>query len=90
MSPIEFDKRPGSAKGKWKRRNGEPVGPIKPPGEPVPAATMRVRMLQAVRSKIGTFKPGQAIELDPATARSWIGFGLAEQDKMIDSAPETK
>ncbi len=88
--PIEFDKKPGGANKRQRRRNGELPQPQKPPAEATPPETIRVRMLQAVRSKRGNFAPGQVIDLPAVIARSWIGFGLAEEDKMLTGAPETK
>lgn len=86
--PIKIDTRPGR---KPLRKNGEEVGPIKPPGGPdAPAPVLRVRMLRDLDCKLGAFLKGRSYELPPTTARSWIGFGFAEQDKSIDSAPETK
>lgn len=78
--PIEYDKRPGSAKG---------VPPQAVQGA-VAEDVMRVRMLRPIASRLGTFRAGQAVELPSDTARSWIGFGFAEQDKMIEAIPETK
>jgi hypothetical protein len=89
--PIEFDGRPGGANKRQRRRNSELPGPIKPPAPTLPPITMRIRILKHIGgSKHGTFKAGQVANLPVETARSWIGFGLAEEDKMIDSAPETK
>lgn len=51
---------------------------------------MRIRMLTGLTTKAGTFVAGQAYEVEDGRARSWIGFHFAEQDKMIDAAPETK
>lgn len=86
--PIEIDKKPGR---KPLRRNGEPAGQVKTPGGPdfVPP-TMRVRMLRDIWSKRGTFTAGKTYDLELDTARSWIGFGFAEQDKALDGAQEIK
>lgn len=51
---------------------------------------MRVRMIKDLALKAGTFQAGKSYEVEDVIARSWIGFHLAEEDKMIDSAPETK
>lgn len=51
---------------------------------------MRVRMLTAAASIFGPLYAGQSYDIPAATARAWITAGLAEQDKMICSAPETK
>ena len=52
---------------------------------------MRIRILRTIRgSRRGTFIEGQSYELPEAVAKDWIGMGFAEQDKMIDSAPEVK
>ena len=88
--PIIFDKTPGSANKLQRRRNGQLPETPKPSAGPAPIETMRIRMLQSVHSRQGAYKAGQVIELPVLTARSWIGFGLAEEDKMLDGAPETK
>jgi hypothetical protein len=51
---------------------------------------MRVRMLMAAASIFGPLYAGEVYEIPAAMARSWITAGLAEQDKMICSAPEFK
>lgn len=84
---IQIDKKPGR---KQLRRNGEEAGPIKPPGPPEPIPTLRVRMLRDISSERGLFVHGKSYELPVNTARSWIGFGFAEQDKALNGAPETK
>jgi hypothetical protein len=84
---IQIDRKPGR---KQLRRNGEVAGPIKPPGPAEPIPTLRVRMLRDINCKLGSFAHGKAYQLPVNTARSWIGFGFAEEDKALDSAPETK
>lgn len=84
---IEIDKKPGR---KQLRRNGEVAGPIKPPAPPDPEPMLRVRMLRDISSERGTFLKGGSYLLPVNTARSWIGFGFAEQDKALNGAPETK
>lgn len=89
--PIEFDMRPGSGNKRQRRKNGQlPEAPRPSTEAPPVVATMRIRMLQSLISRHGKYKTGQVVELPILTARSWIGFGLAEQDKMLDGAPETK
>ncbi len=71
------------------------AGEIPPPAPaPVPAPvpeTMRIRILRRITStKHGTFQIGVVAELPVALAKDWIGMGLAEQDKMLTGAPETK
>lgn len=85
--PIQIDKKPGR---KPLRRNGEAAGPSEPPGPPEPVSTRRVRMIRGVVCKIGTFEVGKTYEMPVNTAASWIGFGLAEEDKSFDHAQETK
>ena len=79
--PIEYDKRPGGAKG---------VPPQLAQSATAAGGVLRVRMLRHISSRLGTFRAGQSVELPRDVARSWIGYGFAEQDKMIDAAPETK
>jgi len=56
-----------------------------------PVETMRVRFLRRITSKRhGAFDIGQCARLPVEQAKEWIGLGLVEQDKMLDSAPETK
>jgi hypothetical protein len=90
--PIKFDKEPNSMRKYQRRRDGTLTSEYKPDPAPVivPPPTMRIRMLKAVRSRVGTFAVGQAAELPVELARWWIEAGLAEEDKMLDSAPETK
>lgn len=88
--PIKYDKRPGSANKKQRRRNGGLPEPQKQPAPSPLEETMRVRMLREINCKRGIFAPGQVIELPIAVARSWIGFGFVEQDKMLNGAPEKK
>lgn len=51
---------------------------------------MRVRLLRPAVTKYGVLLAGQSAEVPTATATSWIAAGLAEQDKALDGAPETK
>lgn len=61
---------------------------VAPPVEPT---TMRIRILRTIRgSRHGSFAAGQTAELPTALARAWITEGLAEQDKMLEGAPESK
>lgn len=52
--------------------------------------TLRVRILKAIDAKIGRFEPGKVIVLPYDIGRSLVGFGLAEEDKMLEIIPETK
>lgn len=91
--PIKFDKEPDSMKKYQRRRDGTLTSDFKPEPPPVitPPPTMRIRMLQDVlHSRSGTFRRGQAAHLPVDLARWWIEAGLAEEDKMLDSAPENK
>lgn len=88
--PVEFDTRPGSGNKKQRRRDGTLPGRIKPPAPEAPRTMLRIRMLQSFTCRLGTYRQGQVVEVPVDTARSWIGFGLAEQDKMLSGAPETK
>jgi hypothetical protein len=80
-----------------RKRDGEIVPAIKQ-GPTVtlevvsaPPTTMRIRMLRDIRgSRSGSFYQGQSATLPLATALSWIQIGFAEEDKMVDSAKETK
>lgn len=83
--PMQIDRKPGR---KPLRRNGEEPGPMKAAVAPEP--TLRVRMLKTVTPGGGTFEAGKAYHVPVVMARSWIGFGLAEEDKSLDRAPETK
>ena len=87
--PIEYDRTPGGANKKQRRRNGELPEKQKTP-EPRVDETLRVRMLRSFTLDSGTFKTGDTVRVPIITARSWIGFGLAEQDKSLDGPPETK
>jgi hypothetical protein len=51
---------------------------------------VRVRFLRAVDAKIGRYQVGQSAVLPSVLARNLIGFGIAEEDKSLDSAPEKK
>ena len=92
--PIEFDKTKNSIKKHQRTRNGtltKDLPPQKAPAPPESVEKMRVRILRTIRgSRHGTFIAGQSAELPVDLARSWIGSGLAEQDKSLDGPPETK
>lgn len=78
-------------KGPLPKRDGTLPGPAKAPELPPPAPTMRVRILRRIQStKYGLFEVGKSYDLPADQARSWVGMGLAERDKMLDGAPETK
>lgn len=74
-----------------KRRNGEAPPPL-PPTPPAPVADkMRVRVLKRVTSRrFGNLFVGEVYEFPVADAKDLISMGIAEQDKMLDAAPETK
>lgn len=86
------DLMPGKAK---KRALKTKEGEIPPPA-PAPALEpivekMRVRILRRITSRrFGTFNAGQVATLSVTDAKDLIAMGLAEQDKMLDAAPETK
>lgn len=65
-------------------------GAGRPAPSPIPPASVRVRMLRAIGTSRGSYQPGTVMEVPAATARSWLNAGIAEQDKMVDSVPETK
>jgi hypothetical protein len=78
-------------KGPLPRKDGTLPGQVKAPEPPPPPATMRVRILRRIQStRHGKYEVGQEASLPVDLARSWIGMGLAELDKMCDGAPETK
>jgi len=72
---------------KQKRKHTE--GGAQAPPVPLPT-TMRVRMLRQAGTMFGYLPPGAVIEIPAATARKWVEAGIAEFDKMLDGAPETK
>jgi hypothetical protein len=74
-----------------KKRDGTMPPPVSPARAPAPPIKMRIRILQTIRgSRQGNFLAGQFYDLPLDVARSWIESGLAEFDKMLDGAPETK
>lgn len=87
--PIQIDKKPGR---KPLRRDGtEAVVKSSTETPPPPAPTTRVRMLRDIfNSKRGTFLQGKTYHLPSDVARHWVTSGLAEEDKSLDGAPETK
>jgi hypothetical protein len=52
--------------------------------------TKRVRILKRIDARIGKFEVGQVVILPHDIAQSLIGFRIAEEDKMVDLAPEIK
>jgi hypothetical protein len=90
--PVFIDLAKGE-KRPLKKRDGTIPAPAPVP-TPTPAPVvekMRVRILQRIAStKHGTFAVGQEAYLPVAQAKEWVQLGLAEFDKMLDSAPETK
>jgi len=51
---------------------------------------VRVRMLRRAFTAWGFMKPGRVVTVPAHVGTRWIEDGLAEQDKMLDRAPETK
>lgn len=56
---------------------------------------MRVRMLQTRRGspdgiRAELYLAGQLYDLPAALAKPWLARGIAEEDKLVPSAPETK
>ena len=85
------DMLPNVSKTTQRARDGSPVerAVIAPPT--LPMTTMRIRILRSIHgSRSGTFLEGQVYDMPIGLARSWIQSGLAEEDKMLDAAPETK
>jgi hypothetical protein len=64
-------------------------GGAQAPPVPIPT-TMRVRMLRQAGTMFGYLPPGRVLEIPADTARKWVAAGIAEFDKMLDGAPETK
>lgn len=89
--PIAIDKRPFSAQKRQRTKSGEIPPPVAPPVDPVPEPLMRVRILRRIMSrKYGTLNAGETAFFPVDKAKDLIAMGLAEEDKMILSAPETK
>lgn len=84
--PMELPKkRPAKTKSGEMPPSYSPSAAIEAP------ATMRIRFLKFIASrKYGRFTLGQAAFLPAAQAQELISMGLAEEDKMIDQAPEVK
>ena len=80
--PIELDKKPGGANGLTARQ-----APETPEGQ---GPKLRIRILRAINSRYGAYKAGEVVEVEISVARSWIGFGIAEQEKMLSGPPEVK
>ncbi len=86
-----FEDLMNKKKGPLPKRDGTLPGPIKAPAPTPPPETTRIRILRRIQStRYGTFEVGRSCELPVDLARSWIGMGLAEQDKMLDGPKETK
>lgn len=51
---------------------------------------IRIRILRPFTFEGRRMRPGQSLTAARARGRSWIGYGLAEEDKMVEAAPETK
>jgi hypothetical protein len=90
--PMTFDKRPYSAQKRQKTRAGEIPPPVLPEPEPAPTPLVRVRVLRRLTNsrKFGTLEAGKTVSLPADKAKELVSMGLAESDKMLDSAPETK
>jgi hypothetical protein len=56
--------------------------------------TKRVRMLRSLATGHNLYEQGRTYrvpeDLPAHMAQSWLDVGAAEEDKMIDGAPETK
>ena len=74
-------------KDKQKQKHTEGAGVPAP--LPIPM-TMRVRMLKSIATAYGALRTGSVVVIARDTARSWIENGLAEEDKCLDGAAETK
>ncbi len=61
-----------------------------PPAVAEGETSRRVRILKVLTWRGKIYRPGEVARLPVDTARTWIGYGLAEEDKMIDGAPEVK
>jgi hypothetical protein len=66
------------------------VKEVRPMDEPKKSDTIRIRMLKQASTSLGYLRPGAAFNAPAALAQGWIKAGLAEEDKILDSAPETK
>jgi len=88
--PVFEDLKHGTNRPK-KKRDGTvppPAPVLAPPAEP---EKLRVRILKRITSrKHGMFNIGQVAHLPIAQAKEWVQLGLAEFDKMLEGAPETK
>jgi len=89
--PIAYDKRPYSAQKRQRTKSGAIPPPSAPPAEPAYVPLMRVRILRRIMSrKFGTFAAGEVASFPWDKAKDLILMGLAEEDKMLGGAPETK
>lgn len=58
---------------------------------PVPfAPVVRVRMLRKAFTAWGFMEPGRVVRVPRSVGQHWIEYGIAEMDKSLDGAPETK
>lgn len=81
------------SKRKPAKRNGEQPKPEDMPGpaQPIAPPTKRVRMLRRVQSRFyGILEVGKTADIPVQTADTWIGMGLAEEDKSLGGPPEIK
>lgn len=73
---------------------GAPSGPppilSSPPAPAVTESELRIRMLRSAATRFGVLQVGMTYKVPADIARHWIEKGLAEQDKALDGAPETK
>lgn len=52
--------------------------------------SIRIRMLKSAATPLGALQAGRSYNVPERYARPWLDAGLAEQDKSLDGAPETK
>jgi len=51
---------------------------------------MRVRILKFIVTARGGFNPGEVADVPKKLGEAWCADGLAEEDKSLDGAKETK
>jgi hypothetical protein len=75
-------------KDKQNKQNHTEEAPL---GASLPLApVVRVRMLRKAFTAWGFMEPGRVVRVPTAVGKHWIADGIAEQDKSLDGAPETK
>jgi hypothetical protein len=57
---------------------------------PLSPSVVRVRMLRRAHTAWGFMEPGRVVRVPATVGNHWIADGIAEQDKSLDGAPETK